>query len=106
MRFFEKINNFWPARKFFKPHDADIVLGTLEELIDDEIHVDSDSHERTLLRNVLDLRDITAWDVMVPRADITAIDVKTPIPELVSEMVKMAHSRLPCLLYTSPSPRD
>ncbi|MAZ98565.1 MAG: HlyC/CorC family transporter [Rhodospirillaceae bacterium] len=57
--------------------------------------VDSDSHERTLLRNVLDLRDITAWDVMVPRADITAIDIKTPIPELVSEMVKMAHSRLP-----------
>ena len=82
-------------RKFFKPHNADIVRGTLEELIDDEIHVDSDSHERTLLRNVLDLRDITAWDVMVPRADITAIDVKTPIPELVSEMVKMAHSRLP-----------
>ena len=96
MRFFEKINNFWPGRKFFKPQNADIVRGTLEELIDDdEIHVDSDSHERTLLKNVLDLRDITAWDVMVPRADITAIDVKTPIPELVSEMVKMAHSRLP-----------
>ena len=96
MRFFEKINNFWPGRKFFKPQNVDIVRGTLEELIDDdEIHVDSDSHERTLLRNVLDLRDITAWDVMVPRADITAIDVKTPIPELVSEMVKMAQSRLP-----------
>ena len=96
MSFFEKINNFWLLRNFFKPQKADIVRGTLEELIDDdEIHVDSDSHERTLLKNVLDLRDITAWDVMVPRADITAIDVKTPIPELVSEMVKMAHSRLP-----------
>ena len=75
-------------RNFFKPQKADIVRGTLEELIDDdEIHVDSDSHERTLLKNVLDLRDITAWDVMVPRADLTAIDVNTPISELVYEMV-------------------
>ena len=72
------------------------VRDTLEELIEEESSsLDEDNHERTLLRNVLGLRDITAWDVMVPRADIAAIDVKTPIPELVSEMVKLAHSRLP-----------
>ena len=72
------------------------VRDTLEELIEEEpSSPDEDNHERTLLRNVLGLRDITAWDVMVPRADIAAIDVKTPIPELVSEMVKLAHSRLP-----------
>ena len=60
MGFFEKIKNFWLARKFFKPQNADIVRGTLVELIDDgDTHVDSDSHERTLLKNVLDLRDIT-----------------------------------------------
>ena len=102
------------------------VRDTLEELIEEESNpLDEDNHERTLLRNVLGLRDITAWDVMVPRADIAAVDVKTSIPELVSEMVKLAHSRLPvyrnnldetlgmvhikdvlCLLYTSPSPRD
>jgi len=68
----------------------------LEELIEEESNpLDEDNHERTLLRNVLGLRDITAWDVMVPRADIAAVDVKTSIPELVSEMVKLAHSRLP-----------
>ena len=72
------------------------VRDTLEELIEEESNpLDEDNHERTLLRNVLGLRDITAWDVMVPRADIAAIDVKTSIPELVSEMVKLAHSRLP-----------
>ena len=72
------------------------VRDTIEELIEEESSsLDEDNHERTLLRNVLGLRDITAWDVMVPRADIAAIDVKTPIPELVSEMVKLAHSRLP-----------
>jgi magnesium and cobalt transporter len=98
--FLEKINLFRITKRIFKqlnltPGD-NVVRETLEELMEEgEQQVDSDSHERTLLRNVLDLRDITAWDVMVPRADITAIDIKTPIPELVSEMVKMAHSRLP-----------
>jgi CBS domain containing-hemolysin-like protein len=96
----ETINLFRIIKRVFKqlnltPTD-NAVRETLEELMEEGEHqVDSDSHERTLLRNVLDLRDITAWDVMVPRADITAIDIKTPIPELVSEMVKMAHSRLP-----------
>ena len=96
----ETINLFRITKRVFKqlnltPTD-NAVRETLEELMEEGEHqVDSDSHERTLLRNVLDLRDITAWDVMVPRADITAIDIKTPIPELVSEMVKMAHSRLP-----------
>ena len=72
------------------------VRDTLEELIEEESNpLDEDNHERTLLRNVLGLRDITAWDVMVPRADIAAVDVKTSITELVSEMVKLAHSRLP-----------
>tara|TARA_B110000438_G_scaffold80549_1_gene80513 strand:+ start:1657 stop:2529 length:873 start_codon:yes stop_codon:yes gene_type:complete len=100
LTFLEKINLFRITKRVFKqlnltPTD-NAVRETLEELMEEGEHqVDSDSHERTLLRNVLDLRDITAWDVMVPRADITAIDIKTPIPELVSEMVKMAHSRLP-----------
>ena len=70
---------------------------TLEELIegDDAHEVEIDAHERTLLRNVLGLRDIAAWDVMVPRVDIAAVDVDTPIPELVTQMVELAHSRLP-----------
>lgn len=70
---------------------------TLEELIEEE-HVDEvaiDGHERTLIRNVLGLRDISARDVMVPRADIVAVDSKTPIQELASQMVEVAHSRLP-----------
>lgn len=70
---------------------------TLEGLIEEE-HVDEvaiDGHERTLIRNVLGLRDISARDVMVPRADIVAVDAETPIQELASQMVEVAHSRLP-----------
>jgi magnesium and cobalt transporter len=70
---------------------------TLEELIEDEGDdaVEIDRHERTLIRNVLGLRDISARDVMVPRADIVAVDAETPISDLVSQMVEAAHSRLP-----------
>jgi magnesium and cobalt transporter len=100
LNFFRAVGLFKIGKKIFKyfnkSPNSDTVRDTLEELIEDsDPQVYQDSHERTLLRNVLGLRDITAWNVMVPRADITAIDVKTPIPELVSEMVKMAHSRLP-----------
>ena len=81
----------WARSKIGKTRD------TLEELIEEEVAhvVENDSHELTLLRNVLGLRDIKAWDVMVPRADIAALDVNTPIPELVTQMVEMAHSRIP-----------
>jgi magnesium and cobalt transporter len=100
LNFFRAVGLFKIGKNIFKyfnkSPNSDTVRDTLEELIEDsDPQVYQDSHERTLLRNVLGLRDITAWNVMVPRADITAIDVKTPIPELVSEMVKMAHSRLP-----------
>ena len=65
MTFLEKINPFKITKQIFKqlnltPSD-NAVRETLEELMEEGDHqVDSDSHERTLLRNVLDLRDITA----------------------------------------------
>jgi magnesium and cobalt transporter len=73
------------------------VRDTLEELIEDADtrKVEIDGHERTLIRNVLGLRDISACDVMVPRADIVAIEVGTPISAVASQMVEAAHSRLP-----------
>jgi len=56
---------------------------------------DADRNERTLLENVLKLRTLTAWDVMVPRIDIVAVDVDTPFPDLVKILVEESHSRLP-----------
>ena len=53
------------------------------------------SEQTNMLGNLLKLGNIQVRDIMVPRADIAAVDVKTSIPELVSEMVKLAHSRLP-----------
>ena len=70
---------------------------TIEELIedDDESEGSMDAGERTLLANILKLRDRTVVDVMVPRADIVAIDVDTSLPALIHRMSEEAHSRLP-----------
>lgn len=72
----------------------------LEELIEDgdgttDEDLAIDPHERALIRNILGLRDITAEDVMVPRADITGVAIDTSLDELVMDMVKDSHSRVP-----------
>ena len=74
---------------------------TIEELIEDH---DDDAapseatvavHERQLIANVLSLRETTAADLMVPRADIVAVEIDTPFAELRSILSKRAHSRVP-----------
>lgn len=73
------------------------VRETLEELIEereqDELPIDE--HEQVLLGNIFKLRDLTAYDVMIPRADILAVDVNTPLAEVTEMMARVGHSRLP-----------
>ncbi len=52
-------------------------------------------HERVLLANIVNLRDLTAYDVMVPRADIDAVEVETGFSEFLEIISKRGHSRLP-----------
>ena len=52
-------------------------------------------HERTLLNNILKLRDIRVVDMMIPRADIIAADIHTPWDELVHIVSQANISRLP-----------
>lgn len=71
------------------------VREALEELIEDD-EVDAiDGHERLLLGNILHLRDVTAYDIMVPRADITAVEVDTPLKEVADLAGRWGHSRIP-----------
>jgi CBS domain containing-hemolysin-like protein len=51
--------------------------------------------ERGLLRNIILLRDLTARDVMVPRADIIAVAENIGFDDLLSELNTHGHSRLP-----------
>src|SRR5215212_9762457 len=50
--------------------------------------------ERTLLKNILGLRERRVWDVMVPRSDIIAVQQDITLGELVRVFEGAGHSRL------------
>jgi magnesium and cobalt transporter len=54
-----------------------------------------DRQERALIANVLRLRETTADDVMVPRADIVAMRVEVTLEEALQQIRAEGHSRLP-----------
>lgn len=54
-----------------------------------------DRQERALITNVLHLRETTADDVMVPRADIVAMSADLTLDEALDFMRRENHSRVP-----------
>ena len=73
--------------------DREELTDLIETSIKDKVVFDS--HEGTLLRNMLGLSDITAEDVMVPRADIISIDLSVDGEENFQKIVGAQHSRVP-----------
>jgi CBS domain containing-hemolysin-like protein len=51
--------------------------------------------ERTMLRNILRLRDVRVADIMIPRAEINAVDATTTVGELLERFRECGHSRMP-----------
>ena len=92
----QKINSFL-TRVFNLPKDEPSIEGKLEELIDlqAESDVGIDEEQRTLIENIIYLRDKTIADVMVPRADIVAIEIESKLDDLIKLINKEAHSRVP-----------
>ena len=54
-----------------------------------------DRQERALIANILRLRETTADDVMLPRADIVAMRVDVSLEEALQQIRWEGHSRLP-----------
>lgn len=52
-------------------------------------------HQRLLISNVLNLKDMRAYDVMVPRADIVGIEVDTEQQAILELLSQKQFSRLP-----------
>src|SRR5215471_12943414 len=81
-----------------RSRNGDSLRETIEELIE-ETEAEDDApiseDEGALLRNILRLRNLTAYDVMVPRADIAAVSIEIELAELVRVMSTKGHSRLP-----------
>ena len=54
-----------------------------------------DVEERDMIHSVFALGDKKVHEVMVPRTDIVAIDVNTPPHEVLENVVRAGHSRIP-----------
>ena len=52
-------------------------------------------HENELLKNLAGLRGITAIDVMVPRVDIVTVSMSDNFNDIVNQLTKANHSRVP-----------
>jgi CBS domain containing-hemolysin-like protein len=91
-------------RRLIKPEtpEQETVREVIEELIEDRIEESAgsdapviDPNERLLLANVLKLRDMTALDIMIPRADIVAVDAETPFHDVLKLLAADGHTRYP-----------
>ena len=72
------------------------IIDEIEEAVpDDAAATPIGDHERVLLGNILKLRHLTAYDVMIPRADIVSLHIKTGLEDLIGVMSKAGHSRYP-----------
>lgn len=80
----------------FKPDNS--VRETIEDLIEEDDHVEENSldrEEKYLLGKTLSLRDLTAYDVMVPRADILAVADTFNFEQVLTQFVESGYTRLP-----------
>jgi CBS domain containing-hemolysin-like protein len=98
---------FWKLQSLLRRREAESVRDRVEELIErrgeekgdadgaEPDATDLDTHERALLSNVLRLQGTTAYDVMVPRADIMAMPEDLTLDQAIALIQKDGHSRYP-----------
>jgi len=95
---------FWKLQALLRRKEAESVRDRVEELIErgeeNGEHAtpdprDLDAQERALLSNVLRLQGTTAYDVMLPRADIVAMPDDCTLDQAIALIQKEGHSRYP-----------
>ena len=96
--------NGWFKRLFSNSNDNDL-RETIEELIVDDSSDENgedtpEKHERLLLSNIFKLRDLTAYDVMVPRVDIIAVEASISKEDLMNIYAETPRSRVPVFKET------
>lgn len=95
-----KVNISDYFHRLFKKKENVPLINQLEGLIEsNEADVNksnnSDHDELTLVSNVLSLKDLTAYDIMVPRADIIAANIETSLEEFIQIFSKNNFSQIP-----------
>ncbi|MCS5597359.1 MAG: hemolysin family protein [Alphaproteobacteria bacterium] len=95
-----KKNRLFPSllKRLFRKSDNDIreaLADYIDDNDDDETVDYIVKHERDLISNVLKLRDMTVYDVMIPRVDIVAINIDSEYKDIVTLIHDKQHSRIP-----------
>ena len=102
-------SGLWPwirqwLRSRFRGRNGETALReSIEEIIEEIAEREDEGRsiapisedERIILANLLKQRNETAYDVMVPRADIEAVEAEASLSELLKTMGRAGHSRLP-----------
>lgn len=78
-----------------RPHGEELREAVAELIEDHESASAMPPAERLLLANILQLRERTVDDCMVPRADIVAVEIESDMKDLVKLMAETQHSRIP-----------
>ena len=89
--FFKKIN----TKNLDKVLDQELEQFVAKRINADDSNGKTLSHENELLKNLAGLRGITASDVMVPRVDIVSVAMSDDFNEIVKQLIKTNHSRVP-----------
>ena len=89
--FFKKIN----PKNLNKDLDQELDQFVAKRINADDSNGKTLSHENELLKNLAGLRGITASDVMVPRVDIVSVAMSDDFNEIVKQLIKTNHSRVP-----------
>ncbi len=86
------------VKNLISPKQDTSLRETIEEYIEvseEKSSNDITNHERVLLSNILELRDIPVSDVMVPRADIVALEIETSHEEILNLLAEKQYNRFP-----------
>ena len=76
--------------------DKESVRENIANVLDNKSDTENISkQERLMLRNVLKINEITARDIMIPRANISAVETNDTLDSVLDIFLKEAHSRAP-----------
>ncbi len=93
----------WLRSRFRRRNGESTLRESIEEIIEEIAEGEDEGlsvapiseDERIILANLLKQRHETAYDVMVPRADIVSVEAEAGLGELLKIMGQAGHSRLP-----------
>lgn len=86
------------GRNVARPTDVPpgVAESEVENVVNEGVEAGAlDPEQSEMIRNLLELRDVTAREVMVPRTRVEAFDVRTPGAEVVVRAAAIGHSRYP-----------